>query len=106
MKTAFVLTLGLMMAIVMAFVPLAYQAAGGEPLQISAQQSLKDVKGGVTTPSGADKGLFVPACLLDSTLIDRMSQGNPRTGDQSSRDTPQPVGPAKHYKVGSYECQS
>ncbi len=106
MRTAFVLTLGLMMAILMVFVAPIYLASGGQPQQVSAQQPVTAGKDTVQSPSGGDQNLFVPACILDSTLIDRMTPGNPGTDNRSSRDTPQSAGPAKHYKVGTFECQS
>jgi hypothetical protein len=106
MRRMFVMTLGLVIAVLIAYAPLAYLATGGQTHQILTQQSLTDVKDRVPSPSDVDKDVFVPACKVDSSLMDRRSKSDKLSGGRSSADKSQSSEPPRHYEVGSLQCQA
>jgi hypothetical protein len=107
MRRIFVMILCLVIAILIASAPLAYRATGGQIHQILAQQSLTDVKDRVQSPSDRDKTMFVPACKVDSSLMDHRSKSDKlSSGDRSSTDKSQSGEAPRHYEVGSLQCQA
>jgi hypothetical protein len=107
MRRIFVMTVGLVIAILMASATLTYLTTGGKPVQILTQQSVKDVQDREPSHMGTDKELFMPACKMDSSLMDRGSKSEkPSPDDRSSADKSQSSNPPIQNEVGSWQCQA
>ncbi len=107
MGRIFVMTVGLVIAILMASAPLAYLTTGGRSHQIMTQQAVKDVQEIESSHSGADKELFVPACKMDSSLMDRGAKSEKSSqDDRSSGDKSQSSNRSVRIEIGSWQCHA
>jgi len=100
MRATIPLILALTAAMFVVGVLLLTVPAGEQP-----QQSPRDAGNVIPSRSGADKGLFVPACTLDTTLWDMRSKDTPPADRKPSTGGSQ-AAPATHFMVGTFECQS
>jgi hypothetical protein len=104
MRTVHIAILGLIAASVMVALAPMYVAAGDQPQNVSGPQSPATAKDVTHSPSNAGKGLFVPACILDSTMWSQRSKDGPRM-DRRPKTRRSPA-PAADFRVGTFECQS
>jgi hypothetical protein len=104
MKKTLALSFCLVLAIIMASIVSAYLPTGETSHQTALRQNPANLHDKTPSPGDADKRLYVPSCVIDSSLSGKPPMDKRSEGDVTDKSGPG-VPPAE-VEIGSFRCQT